>query len=317
MDKNMFICFAVAFITSLVITYGLIPVLRFLKFGQTIRDEGPQWHNKKSGTPTMGGIGFLIVTVVLTLIHTTNPAVKFGCIFAGLYGVIGFMDDGIKIILKRNLGLTEKQKLILQVLVSVVFLVVGVNKGYIETTISIPFTSIVWDLKWFYVIFMAIYMIAYTNAVNLTDGLDGLATSVTTVVGIFFIFSSIVLDSEVSFFAVSLTGALIGFLVFNFYPAKVFMGDTGSLFLGGAVAVMAILLKIELILILAGIIYVIEALSVVIQVAYFKKTGGKRIFLMAPIHHHFEMKKMSEIGIVSMFTGITFVACILAAFSII
>lgn len=317
MDKNMFICFVVAFITSLVITYALIPALRYLKFGQTIREEGPQWHNKKSGTPTMGGIGFLIVTVVLTLIHTTDPAVKFGCVFAGLYGVIGFMDDGIKIILKRNLGLTEKQKLILQVLVSVIFLVVGVNKGYIETTISIPFTSIVWDLKWFYVVFMAIYMIAYTNAVNLTDGLDGLATSVTTVVGIFFIFCGIVLVSEVSIFAVALTGTLIGFLVFNFYPAKVFMGDTGSLFLGGAVAVMAILLKIELILILAGIIYVIEALSVVLQVAYFKKTGGKRLFLMAPIHHHFEMKKMSEIGIVSMFTGITFIACILSVFSVI
>ena len=317
MDKNMFICFVAAFVTSLIITYILIPVLRYLKFGQTIREEGPQWHNKKSGTPTMGGIGFLIVTVALTLIHTKNPAVKFGCIFAGLYGMIGFMDDGIKIILKRNLGLTEKQKLILQVLVSVIFLVVGVNKGYITTTVSIPFTSIVWDLKWFYVIFMAIYMIAYTNAVNLTDGLDGLATSVTTVVGIFFIFCSIVLNSEVSIFAVALTGALIGFLVFNFYPAKVFMGDTGSLFLGGAVAIMAILLKIELALILAGIIYVIEALSVVIQVAYFKKTGGKRLFLMAPIHHHFEMKKMSEIAIVSMFTVITFVACILAAFSVI
>ena len=174
-----------------------------------------------------------------------------------------------------------------------------------------------WDLKWFYVVFMAIYMIAYTNAVNLTDGLDGLATSVTAVVGIFFIFCGIILKSDVAVFATALTGALIGFLVFNFYPAKVFMGDTGSLFLGGAVAVMAILLKIELILIVAGIIYVIEALSVVLQVAYFKKTGGKRLFLMSPIHHHFEMKKMSEVSIVGMFTGITLIACILAVFSVI
>ncbi len=317
MDKNMFVCFLTAFVTSLVITFVLIPVLRRLKFGQTIREIGPQWHGKKSGTPTMGGIGFLIVTALITIFHTDDPAVKFGAVFAGLYGLIGFLDDGIKIILKRNLGLTEKQKLILQVLVSVVFLVVGVNKEFIATTISIPYTSLVWDLKWFYVVFMAIYMIAYTNAVNLTDGLDGLAASVTTVVGIFFIFCGVVLKSDVSVFAAALTGALLGFLVFNFYPAKVFMGDTGSLFLGGAVAIMAILLKMELILILAGIIYVIEALSVVIQVAYFKKTGGKRIFLMAPIHHHFEMKKMSEIGIVSMFTGITLVACILAAFSVI
>ena len=314
---NMYVCFITAFVTSVIITYILIPVLRRLKFGQTIREEGPQWHNKKSGTPTMGGMGFLIVCVVLTLIHSTEPAVKFACVFAGLFGVIGFFDDGIKIVLKRNLGLTEKQKLVSQVFVSVVFLVWGVSKGYIETTLSIPFTSVQWDLKWFYVIFMAIYMIAYTNAVNLTDGLDGLAASVTTVVCIFFVFASIVLKSETLYFATALAGALIGFLVFNFYPAKVFMGDTGSLFLGGAVAAMAILLKLELLLILAGIIYVIEALSVVIQVAYFKKTGGKRIFLMAPIHHHFEMKKMNEISIVSMFTGITLVACIISALTLI
>ncbi len=315
MDKNMYICLLASFVASLVITYILIPVLRRLKFGQTIREEGPQWHNKKSGTPTMGGIGFLLVAVAITLIHSKDSAVKFGCIFAGLYGVIGFLDDGIKIILKRNLGLNEKQKLILQVLVSVVFLVIGVDKGYISTTLSIPFTDIVWDLKWFYIVFMAIYMIAYTNAVNLTDGLDGLAASVTAVVSIFFIFCSVVLESETSYFATALTGALLGFLVFNFHPAKVFMGDTGSLFLGGAVAVMAVLLKLELLLILAGVIYVIEALSVVLQVAYFKKTK-KRLFLMAPIHHHFEMKKMNEVSIVSMFTGITLIACIISAFAI-
>lgn len=314
--NNMYVCLLSSFIISTLITYILIPVLRRLKFGQTIRDEGPQWHNKKSGTPTMGGIGFLMVVVILTCIHSKDDAVVFGSLFAGLFGVIGLLDDGIKIILKRNLGLTEKQKLILQVLVSVVFLVLGVNKGYISTTLSIPFTSIVWDLKWFYVIFMAIYMIAYTNAVNLTDGLDGLAGSVTAVVGIFFIFCSVVLKSDTAYFATALTGAVIGFLVFNAYPAKVFMGDTGSLFLGGAVAVMAILLKLELLLILAGIIYVIEALSVVLQVAYYKKTK-KRIFLMAPIHHHFEMKKMNEVSIVSMFTGITLVACIIAAFAVI
>ena len=314
--NNMYVCLLSSFIISTLITYILIPVLRRLKFGQTIRDEGPQWHNKKSGTPTMGGIGFLMVAVILTCIHSKDDAVIFGSLFAGLFGVIGLLDDGIKIILKRNLGLTEKQKLILQVLVSVVFLVLGVNKGYISTTLSIPFTSIVWDLKWFYVIFMAIYMIAYTNAVNLTDGLDGLAGSVTAVVGIFFIFCSVVLKSDAVYFATALTGAVIGFLVFNAYPAKVFMGDTGSLFLGGAVAVMAILLKLELLLILAGVIYVIEALSVVLQVAYYKKTK-KRIFLMAPIHHHFEMKKMNEVSIVSMFTGITLIACIIAAFAVI
>ena len=316
MDKNMFVCFLAAFVTCLAITFVLIPILRRLKFGQTIREIGPQWHGKKSGTPTMGGIGFLIVTVLLTVFHTEDPAVKFGCVFAGLYGVIGFMDDGIKIILKRNLGLTEKQKLVLQVLVSVVFLVVGVNKGFISTTISIPYTSLVWDLKWFYVVFMAIYMIAYTNAVNLTDGLDGLATSVTAVVGIFFIFCGIILKSDVAVFATALTGALIGFLVFNFYPAKVFMGDTGSLFLGGAVAVMAILLKIELILIVAGIIYVIEALSVVLQVAYFKKTGGKRIFKMAPIHHHFELCGWSETKVVAVFSIVTAILCLIALMAI-
>lgn len=316
MDKNLYVCLFLSFIVSTIITLILIPVLRRLKFGQTIRDEGPKWHTKKSGTPTMGGIGFLIVAAIFTFIFTKESAVRFGCIFAVLYGVIGFLDDGIKIFFKRNLGLNEMQKLILQVLVSVVFLVVGINYGFVTTEITIPYIGFTFDMGWFYIIFMAFYMVGYTNAVNLTDGLDGLAAGVTSVVCVFFAFCSIILKNDTMYLAVSVLGALLGFLIFNYYPAKIFMGDTGSLFLGGTLSILAILLKLELLFLLAGIVYVLEALSVVIQVSWYKKTK-KRVFLMTPIHHHFEMLKMKETSIVGMFTAVALIACILSAFAVI
>lgn len=316
MDTINYICFFASLIIMVCIMPLLIPVLRKLKFGQFIRDEGPAWHAKKSGTPTMGGIAFLIISSVVAFIYCESLMSRICIITATLYGVVGFLDDFIKITKKRNLGLTAKQKLILQIIISVTFGVIAVNYKLTDTTVSIPFTKFAFDLGWFYIPFITVFMVGVTNAVNLTDGLDGLATSVTTVVCAFFIFAATILkNAEISYYASSLAGALIGFLIYNFHPAKVFMGDSGSLFLGGAVSVMAISLKLEILLILVGIIYVFEALSVIIQVAYFKKTK-KRIFLMAPVHHHFEMKGMKETNIVYMFSFITLIACLISAISI-
>ncbi len=307
--------FLISFAVCTVLNFFLVPALRYLKFGQTIREEGPKWHEKKSGTPTMGGIGFLVVSVAVALIFCKNYAVKMGIVFSALYGLIGFADDFIKIALKRNLGLSAKQKLALQILVTVIFLVYLTSAGLIETYVNIPFFNVKLELSWFYIVFITLFLIGFTNAVNLTDGLDGLAAGVTEIVALFFALAGIKLGSEVSVFASALSGALLGFLFFNFHPAKMFMGDTGSLFLGGAVAMFAILLKMELILVIVGIIYVVEAFSVIIQVSYYKKTR-KRIFLMSPIHHHFEMKGMNEVKIVSMFSLVTVVACVLAYFII-
>lgn len=322
MKTTVIIAFVAAFLINLLLMPMLIPMLRALKFGQTIREIGPKWHEKKGGTPTMGGIGFLVITTIAALILCKSPHLKIGIIFAALYGVIGFLDDFIKVVLKRNLGLNEKQKLALQILVTVAYLVLSVNKGYIDTSLWIPFTNINLELSWFYVIFISVFMIGFTNAVNLTDGLDGLAATVTGVVCIFFVFAANILsgnnayNGEVGVYAAALLGALIAFLAFNKHPAKVFMGDTGSLFLGGAVSIFAIILKIELILVLVGIIYVIEAFSVILQVFWFKRTG-KRIFLMSPIHHHFEMKKYKETKIVFMFSAVTVVFCIVSVFALI
>ncbi len=317
MEPMNYISFFVSFIAVAVIMPFLIPMLRRMKFGQVIRDEGPAWHAKKNGTPTMGGIAFLLVSVIVSLIVCPDIKLKAGIIAAALYGVVGFIDDFIKIKLKRNLGLTAKQKLILQILISVSFGLFVTSSGYTDTTLSIPFTQVVFDLGWAYIPFITVFMVGVTNAVNLTDGLDGLATSVTVVVCAFFTFSSIMMrELTNSYFACALAGGLAGFLIYNFYPAKVFMGDTGSLFLGGAVSVMAINLKLELLLILVGFIYVIEALSVIIQVISFKTTG-KRVFLMSPIHHHYEKKGMSEIKIVYAFSAVTLIMCIVSAVSVI
>lgn len=317
MDTMVYISLLVSFVLTAIIMPMLIPLLHRLKFGQTIREIGPKWHEKKNGTPTMGGACFVLIISIVSFVICKSPALRVAIGAAFLFGVIGFLDDFIKIYFKRNLGLNEKQKLLGQTLVSVVFLVVSVKLKYITTIVSIPFTDVAIDFSWFYIFFMAVFMIGFTNAVNLTDGLDGLATSVTTVVTLFFTVAAILLRSyEVSCFAASITGALIGFLIYNYHPAKVFMGDTGSLFLGGAVSIIAILLKMELMLLLVGIIYVIEAFSVIIQVFYFKRTG-KRVFLMAPIHHHFEMKGFKEVKIVYMFSLVTLVCGFIALFGVI
>lgn len=314
-----------AFILASVLGIFLIPFLHRLKFGQEIREEGPSWHKKKSGTPTMGGFIFIIamaITVILgrIVLGIVYPEKNFAGLFLMLgmslcFGLIGFLDDYIKVILKRNLGLTAKQKFSLQLIVSVVFTVWFVASGTVSTEIIIPFTGISLDFWYFYIPFTVIVMLATVNSVNLTDGLDGLATSVTIVIAIFYmIISNLRGGDSVSVFASALLGGLFGFLMFNRYPAKVFMGDTGSLFLGGAVCAMAIYMKQPITLIIVGFVYVMESLSVILQVTYYKKTG-KRIFKMSPIHHHFEMCGWSETKIVSVFVIATMILCVIGYYA--
>ncbi len=305
----------------------LIPLLHRLKFGQEIREEGPKWHEKKSGTPTMGGFIFIIgilvallLTGVLSLVLDMNfPDFGKISILLGMtlaYGAIGFVDDYIKVIMKRNLGLTSSQKFGLQLLVAVAFVAWAVFSNSIQTAVRIPFTDLLWDFGWVFIPFAVLVIVATVNSVNLTDGLDGLATCVTMLVALFFLlFSTVgsVSDTAVALFAAVLLGGLLGFLIYNWHPAKVFMGDTGSLALGGAVCAMALLLEQPLVLLIVGFVYVMESLSVILQVASFKLTG-KRIFKMSPIHHHFEMCGWSETKIVLVFSFVTAVLCALVYF---
>ena len=308
--------FAIAFLICIIIAPVLIPFLHKLKFGQEIREEGPVWHKKKAGTPTMGGIIFIVGSLLATIFVIRDISTIVVMLFALGCGLIGFADDYIKVVLKRNLGLTALQKLLLQIALSVVFVIVLNSLGMLNTDIYIPFTTMSVDLGWFYIIFAAFIMIGFTNAVNLTDGLDGLATSITAIVSLFFAIATFFVGNRaLAVFMIALAGGCIGFLVFNRYPAKVFMGDTGSLFLGGALAAASIVLKMPFILVIAGIIYVVEALSVILQVASFKLTG-KRIFKMSPIHHHFEMCGWKEVKIVLVFCAVSIVFCIIAYFSI-
>lgn len=307
--------FGISFLVCVIIAPVLIPVLHKMKFGQQIREEGPAWHQKKSGTPTMGGIIFIIGTLAATLIMTRDTSTVTVLLFAVGFGLIGFADDFIKVVLKRNLGLTAIQKLALQIVFSIAFVMALRVLGLLETDVYIPFTQISLDLGWFYMVFAVFIMVGFTNAVNLTDGLDGLASSVTAIVALFFGIAAFLCGNRpLAVFMLALTGGCAGFLVFNRYPAKVFMGDTGSLFLGGALAAASIILKMPLILVIAGIIYVIEALSVMLQVASFRLTG-KRIFKMSPIHHHFEMCGWREVKIVAVFSAVTAIFCIIAYFS--
>ncbi len=313
-----------AFILSAVFGKLLIPVLRRLKFGQEIREEGPKWHAKKTGTPTMGGLIFIASVVIMCAICYTIGVVSGVDVPAGaeitmlivisvVYGIIGFIDDYIKVILKRNLGLTAKQKFLLQLICAIGFVCWAVYGQNISTALRVPFTQLEFNLGFFYIPFAVLVILATVNSVNLTDGLDGLATCITEVVAIFFmLFAELgsFPNQVVALFASILAGALLGFLLYNKYPARVFMGDTGSLFLGGAVCGMAILLEQPLALLIVGLVYVIESLSVILQVISFKTTG-KRIFKMSPIHHHFEMCGWSEKKVVAVFSSVTAVLCAL------
>lgn len=301
-----------SFLIAVIIAPILIPILHRLKFGQEIREIGPKWHQKKSGTPTMGGFIFIIPFAVCMMIFARNPIALCVLLFSLSFALIGFLDDYIKVYKKRNLGLTEKQKFLFQLLFSALFIAVSVYwLELIDTSIILPFAGS-FDIGVFYIPLALFVLIGCTNSVNLTDGVDGLASSVTIVVCCFL---SIIAKrdgyDEISIANLILAAALLGFLLFNRHPAKVFMGDTGSLFLGAAVCSSALLMKNPLILIVAGGVYVIETLSVILQVASFKLTG-KRIFKMSPIHHHFEMCGWSEKKIVLTAVLISAILCALA-----
>jgi len=315
-NLNILIPLLMGLIFSIILGPIFIPLLHKLKFGQNIRTDGPKSHLKKSGTPTMWGIIFFLSTALTIVIsrYKVNSQEMIMLYSLLAFGFIGFLDDMLKIIHKDNLGLKAMQKMILLLLFSIVFAWYGYK--YVGTSILIPFTNFELNLKIFYIPFIVIYYAAVTNAVNLTDGLDGLATSVTIIVLTFFaIVGYRTSNLSITTFSLALIGALIGFLKFNAFPAKIFMGDTGSLALGGALGTMALMLKMELFIIIVGGIYVFETLSVIIQVTSFKLTG-KRVFKMAPVHHHFEQLGWSEVKIVTIFSTITAVLCVIGFIAI-
>ena len=307
----------ISLLVCVILTPVLIPALHKLKFGQEIREEGPAWHAKKSGTPTMGGIAILAAVAVATVISGVVSGLNMNailCMAAGsvLFGAVGFWDDYIKVVKKRNLGLTSKQKFTAQLIVSVLVTVFAIYSGIIDNELIIPFIKIPVNLGWFTPILIVFVQLAVVNSVNLTDGLDGLASSVTLVVSAFLTVCAIKMgNTEVTLFMGAVSAACLGFLFFNANPARIFMGDTGSLFLGGCVALGAIMLKLPLILIIAGGVFLFETLSVIIQVTSFKLTG-KRVFKMSPIHHHFEMCGMNERQIVLAFSLVSAILCILS-----
>ncbi len=290
----------IAAVISAVLGAVMIPLLRRLKFGQSIREEGPGWHKKKSGTPTMGGLIFIPATVAAVLFVTRERDVAAVLICALAFGAIGFADDYIIIVKKRNLGLTVMQKLSSQLLVSTAFVLYALYTG-IAGDVMIPFSSGYLNLGMWFIPLAVIFMTFTVNSVNLTDGLDGLASSVTIISAVFFAAAASHMGAEgITVLCMAVIGSLAGFLIYNLYPAKVFMGDTGSLFLGGFVSAVSIILGLEIFFIIAGAVFMIEAISVILQVASFKLTG-KRIFRMSPIHHHFVMLGFSESGIVALF----------------
>jgi phospho-N-acetylmuramoyl-pentapeptide-transferase len=295
----------------------IIPLLHRLKFGQNIREEGPKSHRKKAGTPTMGGIIFIFASIIAMLLLVRDPSDEAMIALYAFtsFGFVGFLDDYLKIIHKTNLGLRAYQKMILLLVISTAFAYYASVNSDIGTKIIIPFMRVSFDLGPWYIPFTVLFFAATTNAVNLTDGLDGLATSVTLLVITFFAVVSWGMGHQtLSTFCVVVSGALLGFLRYNAFPARVFMGDTGSLALGGAVAAVAMMLKLHLLVVIVGGIYVLEALSVILQVASFKLTR-KRIFKMAPLHHHFEMSGWAEPKIVSIFSILTVILCLVAFLS--
>jgi len=329
---NQLLILLISFAASVVFGFVTIPLLRALKAGQSIRQIGPNWHNSKAGTPTIGGVIFIFAMLIATVIvGVINGWETFDIQFWGIlicslaFGVIGFIDDFIKVVLKQNLGLRARHKFIMQFVVSLAFAVwvamSGImGTGFLGTAVIVPFTGHPLPLGIMFVPFTVFVMIGVTNSVNLTDGLDGLASSVTIFVLLFFALFGITGNYlGVTYFdgtrlaSLAIIGGLLGFLLFNKYPAKVFMGDTGSLFLGGAVASIAVLLRMPLLLIIIGFVYVAETLSVIIQVISFKLTG-KRVFKMSPLHHHFEMTGWSERRVVAVFTAITIVLCVIMWF---
>ena len=303
------------------IGFLLLPVLRALKAGQSIREVGPTWHNSKAGTPMMGGIMFIMGTflcLVFNILALEDFTPMYATALGLCFGAVGFVDDYFKLKHKRNLGLTALQKAFLQMAVSAIYLYVLYMQGTLTSDIYIPFADTTFYLHPIVYIFFAMFvMVGCVNAVNLTDGVDGLCASVTIPVMVFFTAAAIAMGKlDLALLPACLVGGLIAYLFYNWHPAKVFMGDTGSLFLGGIVCGLAFALDMPLILIPVGLIYIVETLSVIMQVTYFKLTHGKRIFKMTPIHHHFEMCGWKEVKICIVFSLITAVMCVLAWFGV-
>jgi phospho-N-acetylmuramoyl-pentapeptide-transferase len=318
LEQVLLFTLLMAFLIAVLLSPIFIPFLRRLKFGQSIREEGPKSHQIKSGTPTMGGIVILISIIISTLLMTmkySKPSVEIYLLLLVTigFGLLGFLDDFIKVVMKRNLGLTSKQKLFGQIVISVIFYIVFQQHDF-STVITVPLIDWSIDLGYFYVLFIIFWLVGFSNAVNLTDGLDGLVSGTSAIAfGTLAILAWNQSQYDVAIFSVAVVGAVLGFLVFNAHPAKVFMGDTGSLALGGAIATVAILTKLEFLLVLIGGVFVIETLSVIIQVISFKTTG-KRVFRMSPLHHHYELKGWSEWRVVVTFWTVGLLFSILATY---
>lgn len=303
----------ISFAISVILCPIIIPFLHKLKFGQFVREEGPESHLKKAGTPTMGGLIFLLSVVITALIFLKGNAEIVPVLFVTLgFGLIGFLDDYIKVVMKRSLGLRAWQKMLGQFIVTAVFAYYIVKNSNLGTATYIPFYGEVNMNATLFVIMLFFVFLGTVNGVNFTDGLDGLATSVTVIVATFFTVVAIGVGSGISPITCAVVGSLLGFLLYNVYPARVFMGDTGSLALGGFVAATAYMLKMPLFIPIIGFIYLLEIISVMLQVSYFKLTKGKRIFKMAPIHHHFELCGWSETRVVAVFSCITALLCLVA-----
>ena len=313
MDFQIVIPVLISFVISVALGPIIIPFLRKLKMGQTERVDGVQSHLKKAGTPTMGGIIFLLSTVVTSLFYVKDYPKIIPILFLTLgFGIIGFLDDYLKVVLRRSDGLLPWQKFLLQVVVTAVFVFYLLNYTDVSLAMLIPFWSGHYlNIGWLAVPLLFIAVIGTVNGVNFTDGLDGLASSVTIMVAVFFTVVSVGMSSGIEPITCAVVGGLMGFLLFNVFPASVFMGDTGSLALGGFVAGRAYILQMPLFILIVGLIYLIEVISVIMQVTYFKMTHGKRIFKMAPIHHHFELCGWSETRVVAVFSIITAILCLI------
>ncbi|MBO5325750.1 MAG: phospho-N-acetylmuramoyl-pentapeptide-transferase [Lachnospiraceae bacterium] len=304
----------ISFAVSVILGPLVIPFLRRLKVGQTVRDDGPKSHLSKSGTPTMGGILILVGIVVASVFYIKDYPKIIPILFLTLgFGLVGFLDDYIKVVLKRSMGLRAWQKMGLQIVITGIFIFYIYQYTDISLAMKVPFMPDTYiDMGWFNILFMFIVILGTDTGANFTDGLDGLASSVTLMIAMFFTVVAMGTQSGIEPITCAVVGALLGFLLFNVHPASVFMGDTGSLALGGFVAATAYVLQMPLFLVIVACIYVAEVLSVILQVGYFKITKGKRLFKMAPIHHHFELCGWKETKIVAVFTIITAIACLIA-----
>ena len=314
MDFTFVVPVLISFVLSVIMGPIVIPMLRKMKMKQTERVEGVESHLQKAGTPTMGGVMILASIVVTSLFYVKDYPKIIPILFVTLgFGLIGFLDDYLKVVMKRSDGLFPKQKFALQIVITAVFAYYLIHVTHTPLTLLIPFSGgRYWNIGWLAIPLLFIAVIGTVNGVNFTDGLDGLASSVTVLVATFFTVVAVGTKSGIEPVTCAVVGALMGFLLFNVYPASVFMGDTGSLALGGFVASTAYMLQVPIFIIIVGMIYLIEVASVMIQVTYFKKTGGKRIFKMAPIHHHFELCGWSETRIVAVFSIITAILCLIA-----